>query len=59
MGTFYIWRRIMKKITAIKLLLLIIIFLFLQSIFVLSAQQDESSAIKKEMKVPTPEFPAL
>ena len=49
----------MKKITAIKLLLLIIIFLFLQSIFVLSAQQDESSAIKKEMKVPTPEFSAL
>ena len=41
------------------LLLVVIIFISLQCIFVSWAQQEESPTIKKELKVPSPAFPAL
>jgi hypothetical protein len=50
----------MKKSSMIKILLLVaIIFIFLQCIFVSWAQQEESLVIKKEMILPAPELPAL
>ena len=49
-----------KKTTLLKfLLLVVIIFIFLQGIFVSWAQQDESPVIKKEMVLPAPALPAL
>ena len=50
----------MKKSSMIKFLLLVaIIFIFLQCIFVSWAQQDESLTIKKELVLPEPALPAL
>ena len=49
-----------KKTTLLKfLLLVVIIFIFLQCIFVSWAQQDESLTIKKELILPTPALPIL
>ena len=49
-----------KKTTLLKfLLLVVIIFTFLQGIFVSWAQQDESLTIKKELILPKPALPAL
>ena len=50
----------MKKSAMIKFLLLVLlIFMFLQCIFVSWAQQDESPVIKKEMVLPAPALLAL
>ena len=50
----------MKKTIMIKyLLLLVIIFVFLQCIFVSWALQDEGVTIKKELVLPAPVLPAL
>ena len=49
----------MKKITVITFLLVTIILLLLQSIYVISAQQDESYEIKKETVMPAPVLLAL
>jgi hypothetical protein len=50
----------MKKSSMIKFMLLVaIIFIFLQCIFVSWAQQDEGPVIKKEMVLPAPALPAL
>ena len=49
-----------KKTTLLKfLLLVVIIFIFLQGIFVSWAQQYESPTIKKELILPTPTLPIL
>jgi len=50
----------MEKSTVIKYLLLaVIIFIFLQCIFVSWAQQDEKFTIKIELVLPAPALPAL
>jgi len=54
------WRRIMRKSSMIKFLLLMsVIFIFLLCLFVSWAQQDENTSIKKEMILPAPALPAL
>ncbi|MFC1844414.1 hypothetical protein ACFLZ5_06445 [Thermodesulfobacteriota bacterium] len=50
----------MKKSIMIKYaLLLVIIFAFLQCIFVSWAQQDKGGTIKKELILPAPALPTL
>jgi hypothetical protein len=50
----------MKNTTILKFLLLVtLLFIFLQCIYVSGAQQNESLTIKKELKVPAPALPTL
>ena len=50
----------MKNAIIIKFILAMTVLLILiQCIYVLSAQQDETPAINKELKMPAPALPAL
>ena len=50
----------MKNIIIIKIVVIVmLLYVFIQSIYVSKAQQDESPVIKKELNVPAPALPAL
>jgi len=50
----------MKNIIIIKFIVLVaLLFIFIQGLYVSNAQQDESPAIKKELIMPAPALPAL
>ena len=50
----------MKNILIIKIAVIVmLLYVFIQSIYVSKAQQDESPAVKKELNMPAPALPAL
>ena len=50
----------MKNIIIIKIgVIVMLLYVFIQSIYVSKAQQDESPVIKKELIIPAPALPAL